>query len=89
MKVGPKWIHMARYELILRLDGALWLTIISETLLTPKKAMEGPKVPKECKMAPRRGAIHALEQMRHGHILNMFFGRVGQRLVVTMASNPG
>ena len=29
---------MARYELILRLDGALWLTIIFKPLLTPKKA---------------------------------------------------
>ena len=33
MKLGPKWVHMARYELIfLRLDGALWLRIISKTL---------------------------------------------------------
>ena len=33
MKFGLKWVHMARYELILRLDGALWLTIISKPLL--------------------------------------------------------
>ena len=51
-----KWVCMARYELILRLDGALWLTIISETPLTPKHAMEGLNP----KMAPRRGAIHNL-----------------------------
>ena len=38
MKFGLKWVHMARYELILRLDGALWLTIIFKPLLTPKKA---------------------------------------------------
>ena len=31
-----KWFHMARYELILRLDGALWLRIISKPLLTKK-----------------------------------------------------
>ena len=43
MKFGLKWVHMARYELILRLDGALWLTIISKPPLTQKKAMEGPK----------------------------------------------
>ena len=36
MKFGLKWVHMARYELILRLDGALWLTIISKAALTPK-----------------------------------------------------
>ena len=41
-KFDLKWVHMARYELILRLDGALWLTIISKPPLTPKKAMEGP-----------------------------------------------
>ena len=47
MEFGLKWVHMARYELILRLDGALWLTIISKKTLTPRKAMEGPKNPKE------------------------------------------
>ena len=30
---------MARYELILKLDGALWLTIISKTPLTQKTAI--------------------------------------------------
>ena len=49
IKFDLKWVHMARYELILRLDGALWLTIISKTPLTPRKAMEGPKNPKESK----------------------------------------
>ena len=38
MKFGLKWVHMARYELILRLDGALWLTIIFKPLLTPQRA---------------------------------------------------
>ena len=36
MKFGLKWVHMARYELILRLDGALWLTIISDATPDPK-----------------------------------------------------
>ena len=31
---------MARYELILRLDGALWLRIILKPLVTPKGAMD-------------------------------------------------
>ena len=30
---------MARCELILRLDGALWLTIIFKPLLTPQRAI--------------------------------------------------
>ena len=44
MKFGLKWDHMARYELILKLDGALWLTIISKTPLTPKRAIEGQRI---------------------------------------------
>ena len=35
-----KWVHMAWYEFILRLDRALWLTIISKPLPTPKMAMK-------------------------------------------------
>ena len=45
MKIGQKWVHMARYELILRLDGALWLTIIFKPLLTPKRAIKIQKRP--------------------------------------------
>ena len=37
MEFDVKWVYMARYELILKLDGALWLTIISKTTLTQKK----------------------------------------------------
>ena len=55
MKFGLKWVHMARYELILRLDGALWLTIISKTPLTPRKAMEGPTNSKESKKNTCKG----------------------------------
>ena len=45
MKFDLKWVHMARYELILiRLDGALWLKIIFIPLLTPKTTMEGPNI---------------------------------------------
>ena len=40
MKFGLKWVHMARYELILRLEGALWLTIIFKPPLTPKGATQ-------------------------------------------------
>ena len=34
-----KWIHMAQQELMLRLDGALWLRIIFKPLLTPKRGL--------------------------------------------------
>ena len=34
--VGLKWVHMARYKLVLRQDGAIWLRIISKPLLTKK-----------------------------------------------------
>ena len=39
MEFGLKWVHMGRYGVILRLDGALWLTIIFKPLLTPKRAI--------------------------------------------------
>ena len=38
MEFCLKWVHTARYELILRLDGALWLTIIFKPLVTQKRA---------------------------------------------------
>ena len=37
MEFDLKWVHMVWYELILRLDEALWLRIIFKPLLTPKK----------------------------------------------------
>ena len=40
MEFDLKWVHMARYELILRLDGALWLRIILKPLLTPKRVIK-------------------------------------------------
>ena len=39
-----KWVHMARYGLILKQDGAIWLRIISKPLPTPKTFPEWPKV---------------------------------------------
>ena len=53
MEFDLKWVHMARYELILRLDGALRLTIISEVPLTPigpwkdQKSRKNPQWPYE------------------------------------------
>ena len=38
MEFCLKWVHMAKNELILRLDGALWLTTVFKPLLTPKRA---------------------------------------------------
>ena len=40
MEFGLKWVHMAQYELILRLDGALWLPIIFKPLLTQKRVVK-------------------------------------------------
>ena len=36
MEFDLKWVQLARYELILRQDGAIWLRIIFRTLLAPK-----------------------------------------------------
>ena len=49
MEFDLKWVHMARYELILRLDGALCLSIISKPLLTPKGAIKDPKIQQKVK----------------------------------------
>ena len=53
MKFGLKWVHMARYELILRLDGALWLRIISKPLLTQKWLIKIQKNIEESKNDPK------------------------------------
>ena len=44
MKICLKWVHTARYGLILRLEGALWLTIIFKPLLIPKGAIKIGKI---------------------------------------------
>ena len=51
MEFDLKWVHMARYELILKLDEALWLRIILKPLLTPKRPIKIKKCPKEVKAA--------------------------------------
>ena len=43
MEFDLKWVHMARYELILKLDGALWLRIILKPLLIPKMGYKNQK----------------------------------------------
>ena len=42
-----KWVHMGRYGVILRLDGALWHTIIYEPLLPQKWPMQIKKMIKK------------------------------------------
>ena len=58
MEFGLKWVHMARYELILRLERALWLPIILKPLLTPKRAMESSKIRKKIKKSSRAGQAY-------------------------------
>ena len=58
MEFGLKWVHMARYGLILKLDGALWLTIIFKPLLTLKGAIKDPKnLKKVLKSVPNQPRI--------------------------------
>ena len=40
MEFGLKWVHMVRYELILRKVRAIWLRIIFKSLLTPKRVIK-------------------------------------------------
>ena len=58
MKIGLKRVHMARYELILRLDGALWLRIIFKPLLTQKMAHKNPKMTQKDVKAARSAALN-------------------------------
>ena len=72
MKIGLKWVHMARYELILRLEGALWLTINSGPLLTPKGDIKIPQNPKKVLKSvpnqPRHAAISSHVKTSRAHI---------------------
>ena len=49
---------MARCELILRLDGALWLRIIFKPLLTPKRAIKVQKMTQQDVKAARSAALN-------------------------------
>ena len=40
MEFDLKFVDMARYGLVLRLHGDLWLRIISKTPLTPRRAIK-------------------------------------------------
>ena len=40
VELGVKRVHMIPYYLVLRLDGALWLTIIFKPLLTPRRVVK-------------------------------------------------
>ena len=55
MEFEMKWVHMAPYELILRLDGALWLPIIFKPLLTQKGPYKSKNDPKRCEGRAKRG----------------------------------
>ena len=52
-----KWVHMARYELILKLDGAIWLRIISKPLLAQSWPIKHKTWPKNLKTGRGRAGI--------------------------------
>ena len=66
MEFGLNWVHMARYELILRLDRALWIMIIFRPLLTQKRASNASFLQWE---AHYQNPLY--EQKEHAHILNI------------------
>ena len=73
MKFGLKWVHMARYELILRLDGALWvwLMIISKNPPDPKK---GHGRTKKSKRICVKARTHPPPPPLYAHVLTGYFG---------------
>ena len=50
MEFDLKWVNVAGYKLTLRLDGAMWLTIIFQPLLTHGRS----KNPKRISVSPHR-----------------------------------
>ena len=58
MEFDLKWVHMARQELILRLDGALWLRIIFSTPPDPKKVYTSQKNAQQYVKAARSAALN-------------------------------
>ena len=57
MDIGLKWVHMARYELILKQDEAIWLRIISKPLLTPKGLVKDSKLYKKFKSCSKAAKL--------------------------------
>ena len=55
MEFDLKWVHMARYELKLRQDGALWLRIIFKPLLTQQRVIKSQNGPTRCGGRAKRG----------------------------------
>ena len=72
MKICLKWVHMARYGLILRLERALWLPIIFKPLLTPKGAIKIQKNQKKTKILNPGGPL----------LLSTLGGAIGNMLPV-------
>ena len=66
MEFGQKWVHMARYELILKLDGAPWLRIILKPLLTPKGATKIQKLTKKLVFFSRGGHHQVVSEGQTG-----------------------
>ena len=53
MELCLKWVHAARYERVLKLDGALWLRIIAGPLLTPKTAHTNQTITKQIQQSQK------------------------------------
>ena len=77
MKIGLTWVYMGRYGLILKLDGALWLTIILKPLPTPKKGYGSIKHPQKSKKSSRAGQVYygCSGHWPHGHPKDLTKGR--------------
>ena len=87
MEIWLKWVHMARYGLVLRLDGALWLTIVFKPLLTPKGAIkDSKKLQKSLKVRakPAKPSLNGLVILSSSQTSNISF-----QLHTAMSCEPG
>ena len=87
MEFDLKWVHMGRYELILKLDGALWLPIIFKPLLTPKGVQNDKQIPKSLKVHAKPAKRH-VTQSQHHFVRIAEFNFVAARIFLDAATIP-
>ena len=68
-----KWVHMARYGLILRQHRAIWLRIISKPLLTPKGVIKDNKTQTKIKVCA------ASAKAFKAQVLNLLFSTTSRQ----------
>ena len=92
MEFDLKWVNIARYELILRLDGALWLTIVFRPLLTPKKANNASfgqwEAHYQNPLYQQKARAHISLQLTRANLWTLVANEKGQRQLLQWMATP-